>query len=803
MWTNIRGYLFFVIYCLILEEFEISTSSQPSNSSLELTEKRQEDKFRVEISRFKHRKAVQDGHLLQFPQREIDNKSSLRKEKTIPLCSNQKSGDTFGNNSKRIRQNITPSQSIQQSEANVTVKWSNHSTSPTPPQSSTTTLNDKDVNITMHCESYWFSCRGRCTQERELGGTEERLQCFCDNSCEIFRDCCADFDQYCSLSGISAQQTKNPDNGLWQCTKNKFLDDVIGVWMISVCPRNWSHDEIKERCSKYASLSYDNHKDTLPVIDRKGITYKNHYCAQCHGVDLKDLVFYSLQFTCDVPAPKANNRQDRLKFLFTFCNLFFWQPPKGATRRYCHYIKQNDYCFDNSLPTEVQQKCINGSLRVVYLKSIIKGFKGANFFNPYCALCSKVKSVVCGPGPFKLPRRITPLAKPFSLVMDLDFPESGAGTETSTVREHKVFCHKGHVYDFYFQVCRPGITPSNFTSLRSQIFSVSVWMRSNISTLWNPLVTEINFKEAIVNNLNINETLISDIVIGNAFGPVSTVVFNININPTVQKNFSIQIFQAAMSSLSIVLNNANFTVFKVTVKAFDCAVIEIFSPHEYTLEGNAVKIRDTGEIFQETDYYSNETEWINGSLVPIGILTVCKPPRLNCSGILVALNENEYVILSNGFLYRNISRELFEPIRFLLINDTIWVCTNFSSNYTEETEFTDGTTKDDTILVVLTYVGLSLSILSFLLVLVTYSLFKELRTLPGINLMNLSLAHLLVDFLYFATGYIRVNIACGLYVALAFVFTSRVKLMYYKLLCMKTDRTTDSGARDGSENTQL
>ena len=50
------------------------------------------------------------------------------------------------------------------------------------------TLNNDDVNITMLCESYWFSCRGRCTQERELGGTEERLQCFCDHSCEMFQD---------------------------------------------------------------------------------------------------------------------------------------------------------------------------------------------------------------------------------------------------------------------------------------------------------------------------------------------------------------------------------------------------------------------------------------------------------------------------------------------------------------------------------------------------------------------------------------------------------------------------------------
>ncbi|KAJ7371539.1 hypothetical protein OS493_024879 [Desmophyllum pertusum] len=299
MWTMKRSSQS-LIFTLVLELFTILICR--SSSSKQISDVGQGSDFSVRKTRLK-----QPGLLIPYriclPNLENDENAMAK----------------HGDNNKRIRRNITPSQSSQQSEANVITKWSSHSTSPTPPQSSTPTLpplyqppllpqlptlNDKDVNITMHCESYWFSCRGRCTQERELGGTEERLQCFCDNSCEFFEDCCADFDQYCSLSGILAQETKNPDNGLWECVENYFLDDVIGVWMISVCPRNWSHDEIKERCSKYASLSYDNHKDTLPVIDRKGITYKNRYCAKCHGVDLKDLMFYNLQFTCDVPAPK-------------------------------------------------------------------------------------------------------------------------------------------------------------------------------------------------------------------------------------------------------------------------------------------------------------------------------------------------------------------------------------------------------------------------------------------------------------------------------------------------------------------
>ena len=149
--------------------------------------------------------------------------------------------------------------------------------------------------------------------------------------------------------------------------------------------------------------------------------------------------------------------------------------------------------------------------------------------------------------------------------------------------------------------------------------------------------------------------------------------------------------------LSIQLNNANFTA-----KRLDCASIANYKPYEYTVENKAVKIRDTGEIIQEANYDTNETEWINGSLVPVGTLTVCKQERVNCSGVLVGLNESEYVILTNGSLYRNISREPFEPGSFLSINDTTWVCVHFSSIY----EVARNTTENKIVLVLLTFIGL-------------------------------------------------------------------------------------------------
>ena len=203
-------------------------------------------------------------------------------------------------------------------------------------------------------------------------------------------------------------------------------------------------------------------------------------------------------------------------------------------------------------------------------------------------------------------------------------------------------------------------------------------------------------------------------------------------------------------------------------------------------EENAVRVKETGEIFQEADYYTNETEWLNGSLVPIGILTVCKHPRLNCSGVLVGLKESEYIVLPNGSLHRNDSRELFEPESFLLKSNAIWVCAQFSSSYevngnTDRPSKTDG----DFVLVVLTYVGLSLSIVSFVLVLLTYSLFKELRNIPGINLMNLSLSHLLTDLFYLATGYVEAKVACTI-IAILLHYLFLVSFTWMSIIALET-----------------
>ena len=366
---------------------------------------------------------------------------------------------------------------------------------------------------------------------------------------------------------------------------------------------------------------------------------------------------------------------------------------------------------------------------------------------------------------------------------------SGAPHESAT-ETSKASCPDGQFYDFYIEVCRPAVNPSDLTPFSKRIFSVGIWMRPNISSLPRPLEAVADIEEVILQRLDINATFISDVTIGNPRGSrelrTVTIMFNINLSQMKEKDFSIQSLQAAMSSLSIVLNGTNFIVFKVAVKSFYFAVIEIFKPNEYTVEGNVVSITDTGEKFQEVDYYSNETKWINGSYAPTGVLTVCKQHNINCSGNFIGLTEDEYSILPNGSVYRIASGKFFEPGRFQLINGTAWVCVNFSSNYTKKS-LRDVTEEHLKVLAVLTYVGLSVSIISLILVLVTYSLFKELRTLPGINLMNLSLAHLLADVLFLPTGSGLPELACTI-VAILLHYLFLVSFMWMSIIAFETWR---------------
>jgi hypothetical protein len=83
---------------------------------------------------------------------------------------------------------------------------------------------------------------------------------------------------------------------------------------------------------------------------------------------------------------------------------------------------------------------------------------------------------------------------------------------------------------------------------------------------------------------------------------------------------------------------------------------------------------------------------------------------------------------------------------YIYDNGMVYICVNFEREYTTNTG--NNTPKDDLALVILTWIGFIVSIIGLLVLFFTYIIFKELRTLPGKNLMNLSISLCLAEIFW-------------------------------------------------------
>ena len=148
---------------------------------------------------------------------------------------------------------------------------------------------------------------------------------------------------------------------------------------------------------------------------------------------------------------------------------------------------------------------------------------------------------------------------------------------------------------------------------------------------------------------------------------------------------------------------------------------------------------------------------------------------LDCPTELVALNETEFTLLTNetilvdgeemeilGYSADGLPLVCPDNVTTVQVNTTIF---SYPAGYLE-----------------LTYVGCSLSVIGSALVLITYSLFKELRSLPSKILMNLAFANLVTNLLILVGGpisqaYPIVELCTSVAVALHFFFLAQFAWM--------------------------
>lgn len=154
----------------------------------------------------------------------------------------------------------------------------------------------------------------------------------------------------------------------------------------------------------------------------------------------------------------------------------------------------------------------------------------------------------------------------------------------------------------------------------------------------------------------------------------------------------------------------------------------------------------SGEATGSTDPHSHREEFEGGGDDLISSFPPFYFPPIDCAPIALEKSEFTYVD-ENEVLFRG---EVVAVI-FWTASGRPVVCSNFEQNRTIYINVTLNSTTIELIFpegfAIASYVGCSLSVAGSFFLLITYSLFKDLRTLPSLLLMSLTLSFLIGDLL--------------------------------------------------------
>jgi hypothetical protein len=163
-------------------------------------------------------------------------------------------------------------------------------------------------------------------------------------------------------------------------------------------------------------------------------------------------------------------------------------------------------------------------------------------------------------------------------------------------------------------------------------------------------------------------------------------------------------------------------------------------------DGDSSGSGGSGEAVATTNPHSHQLEGEGGGNDPISSFPLFYLPPINCAPI--ALEKSEFTFVDESeVLFRG---EVVAVI-FWTASGRPVVCSNFEQNGTIYINVTINSTTLQLIFpegfAIASYVGCSLSVAGSSFLLITYSLFKDLRTLPSLLLMSLSLSFLVGDLL--------------------------------------------------------
>ena len=621
-------------------------------------------------------------------------------------------------------------------------------------------------------ELVWFTSRRvrRSSTHRVCSGNRTTFvydgnSCFYDHACfKIFSDCCWDYPLLCGRQDLTKTTDIKELVSAWKCVKFSSslglqcsINGVTGFWMISKCPASETFKGIKAKCEDAPTEFSYPVEVFIPVVGANALTYRNKYCALCNGMET--YTSWDMRVDTYVVPPEGYDLNKQLKFILeNGGRIGLFSPHEDQPRRYCYGLNYIDTC--DNITNQHYERCVEGPIAVVTNKEY------QYFKNLECASCNGYPDLlkwhmagICG----------RPASEKFSIVFKL----KGTREEASTTSVISKLCPSGSVYDTSLKFCRKGYAVYSDNRLANE-FLILLWLKHPRSgwklnstfkswlrtaftsqfSLQPNQISEVTFHKQYKTNIffvasvRLTLTPFQSLVMANPNEP--------NLNTT-WKNIAFLRLLNLTGNFTLVWDGYSVSVVKVVSKQLSCYGEEKSHEQDIDRENGTFLGNKTGEQLLLDDYTIVKEEGGNVTLCRKLVLSDCT------EGSYVPLAPKEYVTFPNLSIYYKASNSTFYFGEYLiseslnkehnnlttqnLRNTTIAICLPFKNTF-NKTDIKFKKSSTSYALGILTAIGFSISISCLVLLLTTYGLFKELRTVPGLNLMNLSFSMFLSQFIW-------------------------------------------------------
>ena len=153
-----------------------------------------------------------------------------------------------------------------------------------------------------------YSCRDRCFNTTNRS---PMLECMCDQACMFLGDCCSDYLLECNPRKLNNSTAIREQYSVFRhfdkyssCINLDALRHNNALRMVNKCPYNFHNDSlIQSMCS---NPSGKGTMSSCVPVESDGVLYRNIYCAACHGLVLHQLHrVASYGFQCSMNMQKS------------------------------------------------------------------------------------------------------------------------------------------------------------------------------------------------------------------------------------------------------------------------------------------------------------------------------------------------------------------------------------------------------------------------------------------------------------------------------------------------------------------